>query len=169
MRRKCPSLQATLDMLRAACTNHPDDIQTVRNFKVWKPLLTVLASFNSICPLIPNNQDLMPIATGLSVGMHLDGLIPAHKSFSKQCPVIANICMNNGGFWPDEARALLVEIIKVCKAPFNVANTNQEQAANVSNLEFWQEGHWYPHWPRVRKAKTYSNYYTAVPEPVNGV
>lgn len=110
----------------------------------------------------------MDIATGLSVGMHLDQLIPAHKEFIKQCPVLAGICNHDGGFWPEESRALLKEIIKVCKAPFSVPNANQEAAA-VSNLEFWQEGHWYPHWPRIRKAKTYSNYYTTVPEPVNGV
>lgn len=166
VRRKVPSLLPTITMLRAACTAIPQTAANEKLIKAWKPLLTVMASFSSICPILPMKHTA--VANALSTGTRLDRQVPVHKDFIAECPVLADICQHYKGMWPANSYDLLKEIIKISKVPFMVPNANQEEAAPISNLEFWQEGHWYPHWPRIRKAKTYSNYYTAVPEPVNG-
>lgn len=108
------------------------------------------------------------IATGLSMGMVLDAALPLHQDFSRHCPVIAGICSASQGEWPRASMALLVEIVRVCSVPFLVAPADQEEPPVATGLSFWQEGHWYPHWERVRKSKQYPRYHTAVPEPVNG-
>lgn len=111
----------------------------------------------------------LQIATGISVGMQLDEHVPDHKEFISQCPVIANIAKASRGYWPEDLRELLQKIVEVCSAPFLVAPANQEEPAVATNLSFWQEGHWYPHWERIRKGKRYPNYHTAVPDAIDGL
>jgi hypothetical protein len=101
--------------------------------------------------------------------MYLDENVPQHAEFILQCPVLASIVKANDGYWPPDCQELLKQIVEVCKAPFIVQPCDQEKAAAPTGLEFWQEGHWYPHWERLRKGKHYSKYYTAVPEPINGL
>lgn len=85
--------------------------------------------------------------------------------------------------WPVEHLPLFKQILELCKAPFTVppseiefvhgVTADSDPAGNVTYnivknmLEPWQEGQWYPHWPKLRSCKLYEKYYTAVPEPAN--
>ena len=107
--RKCITLEPVLQDIKEICTNAPDDQQTVMKFKVWRSLLKVLGSSNSICPLLPTRQ--IVIADGLSYGMQLDRQVLAHEQFVIWCPVIANIALCYGGCWPDHNNNLLLYFI----------------------------------------------------------
>ena len=111
----------------------------------------------------------LAIATGLSVGMALDEKIVQHKDFIVHCPVIASIAKANHGYWPDNCRVLLQKIVEVCSTPFLVEPADQEEPAVATGLSFWQEGHWYPHWERIRKGKRYPKYNTPIPDAVDGM
>ena len=96
--------------------------------------------------------------------MHLDKHIVAHRLFISLCPVISNITLSYGGIWPAKFSDLLSSIIEKCQAPFTSEEIDQvENAGDQEDLQFWQLGHWFPHWPRLRKGKQYSNYYTKPP------
>lgn len=45
---------------------------------------------------------------------------PQHSEFAKDCPIISNIIIGFGGFWPDEHVELLNSIISKCRKPFLV-------------------------------------------------
>jgi hypothetical protein len=99
--------------------------------------------------------------------MILDPAIPIQASFVEDCPILSSIVMHYNNEWPEFARPLLNELITVCTRPFNVAPSMHTEATD-SGLEFWQEGHWYPFWPRIRQAQQYSAYFTAVPTTAQG-
>ena len=108
------------------------------------------------------------MAEGLEQGMILDPHLPLHHEFIRNCPIIANIILSNQGSWPTASILLFKRIVQKCKAPFTVPDANPHAPAHASNLAFWQEGHWFPHWPLLRQGKKYSNFFTTVPEPVAG-
>jgi hypothetical protein len=101
----------------------------------------------------------------------------------QDCPIIADIITSFNNAWPIQHTPLLKQIIDICRAPYNVAaseveflhgvTTGTDQTGQVTYhnnrhfLEPWEEGQWYPHWPKLRSCKLYPNYYTAVPEPAH--
>lgn len=101
----------------------------------------------------------------------------------QDCPIIANIITSFNNTWPAQHIPLLEHIIAICKAPYNPpasdveflngVTTATDEAGEVTYLnnnrflEPWEEGQWYPHWPKLRACKLYENYHTAVPEPVH--
>lgn len=107
----------------------------------------------------------------LLADMYLDTNIQQHLQFAQDCPILHNIVTQHNNIWPIKHKGLLLEIAKVCKAPFkiDVDPNSVEYRAKLSALLFWQEGHWYPHWERLRQSKKYSNYFTQVPEPANSM
>jgi hypothetical protein len=101
----------------------------------------------------------------------------------QDCPIISNIITSFNNTWPVQHTPLLKQIIDICKAPYSVpasqveflhgVTTATDPAGNVTyhnhkhDVEPWEEGQWYPHWPKLRACKLYKNYHTAVPEPVH--
>lgn len=98
----------------------------------------------------------------------LDRNIATHAEFILQCPVISAIMIAHNSYWPQNAQHLLTALINMCNEPFKVAEKEIEYRFNDKGLEFWESGHWYPHWPGLRQGLQYPDYYTAAPEPING-
>lgn len=125
----------------------------------------------------------LPLAEYFLQGNPLNEQDPYHTSFMQDCPIISNIITSFNNTWPAQHLHLLKQIIDICKAPYNVpasqveflhgVTTATDQEGKVTYhihkhvMEPWEEGQWYPHWPKMRACKLYQNYYTAVPEPVH--
>jgi hypothetical protein len=191
-----PSLGKLLQSLYNLIFGNDHAIVKKTIFETWLPLLKALASFNSICPLIPysyvlckfccifsNTNVQIDLAKAFAGGLLLDTNVAQHKNFVRDCPTIGNIIIGFLNNWPLPHQALLSAIILKCALPFTtlpseveflpgvtVTQDTEGDATTVTKngngvpLEFWQVGHWYPHWPILRTCKKYSDYYTAVPE-----
>ena len=124
----------------------------------------------------------LPLADYFLLGNELNKQNPNHISFMQDCPIISEIITSFNNTWPDQHIPLLKQMIDICKAPYNVAaseveflngvTTATDQAGQVIHhnnnhfVEPWEEGQWFPYWPKLRACKLYPNYYTAVPEPL---
>ena len=125
----------------------------------------------------------LPLADYFVLGNALNEQNPHHNSFMQDCPIIANIITSFNNEWPVQHMHLFEKIVEKCRAPYNVpaseveflhgVTTATDQDGNVAyyinkqSVEPWQEGQWYPHWPKLRACKLYPDYYTGVPEPAN--
>lgn len=138
------------------------------------------------------NYSQIPLASLLNVGLQLDPTNHEHQLFAQDCPVISNIIHGFGGYWPHEHLPLFNEIIEKCLCPFiaepsqveylhgATVKTDQIEEQNIDQrtprmensdlhkkLQFWEVGEWFPHWPKLRACKKYSDYYTEVPDAAN--
>ena len=109
------------------------------------------------------------VATGLSQGMNFEPSVPIQAEFEKECPIIAELIRKCGNKCPIFARPLLSKIINLCKAPFENLTEAPTIPAAPSAQEFWQEGHCYPFWPRLRQAYLYSSYFSDIPTSAEGI
>jgi len=94
--------------------------------------------------------------------MLFEPYFPIQSEFQKACPILASLTVHLGGVWPDYAAPLLKAVIEKCRLPFENIIPTPDIPAEPTYLQFWQEGHWYPFWPRIRQARKYSRYYTTL-------
>lgn len=85
-----------------------------------------------------------------------------------ECPLISAIVINNGNAWPGIAKDLLLDIIQLCQAPYS-KQQQQPLKSEPTDLEFWEEGHYYPFWPRIRQGLKYSSFHTNIPGTRGGL